>query len=169
MVGEVFKDLSAHMIKGLMVHSQMADYYRMLALPEYADCHEERYMEESCGWRKLCKYYVDHYEKLIEEKPIDDPKVIPEDWFKATRRDVDTTTKRRAVQSGMEKWMNWEKDTLTLYQGSYKTLMDEGHVAAALFLKKYIKDTDKELAKAMEWYLHKKDVDYDITYIVNEQ
>lgn len=152
-----------------MVHSQMADYYRMLALPDYAECHEHRYMDESCGWRELCKYYTDHYNKLIEEKPIENPKVIPDDWYKVTRNDVDVSTKRRAVKTGMEKWVEWESDTLVMYQSGFKSLMDEGHIAAALFLKKYIEDTDMELARATEWYLHKKDVDYDIGYIVSEQ
>ena len=106
-VAEIFSDISAHQIKGLMVHSQLSDYYRFLGLNCYADCHKERFESESKGWRKLADYYIEHFNKLIVEKAIDDPAVIPADWFKVSRLDVDTSTKRRAVERGMQTWVEW--------------------------------------------------------------
>lgn len=166
---EIFSDLAAHMIKGLMAHSQLADYYRFLGLPDYADCHEKHYKKESCNWRKLSKYYIEHYNRFVPEQPVDDPRVIPDDWFNATRQDVDTNTIRKYVQRGLELWVTWESDTKSLYQNYYKNLMENGDVAAALFLKKYICEVDDELAEATQWHLHKKATDYDIGHIIGEQ
>ena len=166
---EIFSDLAAHSIKGLMAHSQLADYYRFLGLPEYADCHEKHYKKESCNWRKMAKYYITHYNHFIPEKPVDDPKVIPEEWFRASRQDVDTNTIRKAVQKGLELWVDWEKQTKTLYETHYKNLIENGDVAAAMFLKKYICDVDDELAEAQEWHLYKKATDYDISHLISEQ
>lgn len=166
---EIFSDLSAHMIKGLMAHSQLADYYRFLGLPEYAECHEKHYKKESCNWRKLSKYYIEHYNMFIPEKKVDDPKVIPDEWFKAKRQDVDVNTLRKSVQKGLEFWVTWERDTKTMYQTHYKNLMENGCVAAALFFKKFICEVDDELAEAEEWHLYKKAVDYDIGHIIGEQ
>ena len=42
-VEDIFANLSAHMIEGLMIHDQMASYYKFLNLRSYAECHEERY------------------------------------------------------------------------------------------------------------------------------
>ena len=36
-VADIFADISAHQIKGLMIHSQLADYYRFLGLEKYAE------------------------------------------------------------------------------------------------------------------------------------
>ena len=41
---EIFTSLLNHMVKGLMVHDQMANYYDFLGLEEYKDCHEKHYL-----------------------------------------------------------------------------------------------------------------------------
>ena len=152
-----------------MIHSQLADYYRFIGLPGYADCHEKHYKKESCNWRKLSKYFVDHYNKLIIEKPIENPKIIPDEWFKAKRQDVDTSTIRKSVQRGLETWVNWESETKSLYETHFKNLMDNGDVAAAMFIKKFLCDVDDELAEATQWHLHKKATDYEIGHLIGEQ
>ena len=166
---EIFSDLAAHQIKGLMAHSQLADYYRFLGLPSYADCHEKHYKSESCNWRKLSKYFINHFNKLVPVKPVDDPEIIPVGWYDATRQEVDTNTIRKSVQKGLETWVAWEKETKTMYESYYKNLMDNGDVAAAMFIKKFICEVDDELAEAQEWHLYKKATDYDIGHLIGEQ
>lgn len=168
-VSEIYADISAHQIKGLMVHSQLADYYRFIGLDKYADCHEKHYDKENCNWRKLSKYYIRHFNKLIEEKSIDNPDVIPKEWFNVTRQDVDTNTKRRAVESGLKIWVDWETETKKLYEQAFSELMSLNEVAAAMNMKKYLCAVDHELAEAQEWWLNKKAVNYEISYIIGEQ
>ena len=166
---EIFADISAHQIKGLMVHSQLADYYRFLALPKYADCHEKHYDDEICNWRKTSKYYIEHFNKLIAEKRIENPDVIPSDWYGVTRQDVDTSTKRRAVEYGLKKWVEWETETKQIYQDAFAELLALGDGAAAMRIKKCLCAVDNELAEAQRYLLNKKAVDYDISYLVGEQ
>ena len=168
-VEEIFKDISAHMIKGLMVHSQLADYYRFLGLRKYAKFHEKQYEEESCNWRTLSRYYIEHYNKLIEEQRIDDPEIIPSDWFNYSRQDVDIMTKRRAVENGLQVWIDWEKGTKHMYEKMYSELMGLGRIATAVFLSQFICGVDDELSRAYEYHLYKKTVDYDMEHIVSEQ
>ena len=40
-VDEIFSKLSGHMIKGLMIHDQMSDYYDFLSLRGYKRCHND--------------------------------------------------------------------------------------------------------------------------------
>ena len=42
-IDEIFAELGAHMIKGLMIHNQMMVYYDFLYLPGYSKCHEYHY------------------------------------------------------------------------------------------------------------------------------
>ena len=166
---EIFTELSEHMIKGLMVHEQLANYYDFLGLPGYRDCHEYHFMEESCAYRKLCRYYVNHYNKLIPEVEFSNPDVIPESWYNHERKDVDMSTKKNAVKQGLEKWVDWETKTKKLYCEMYKNMVDNGSIASAKFLESYIEDVDCELKKATSYWLNKESMNYDMSVIVSEQ
>ena len=77
-VEEIYSEISAHMIKGIMMHSQLADYYDFLGLGGYKRCHEYHYLEETMYHRKLNRYFINHHNKLIPEMEVEDPKVIPD-------------------------------------------------------------------------------------------
>ena len=40
---EIFSELAAHAIEGMMIHDQMITYYCFLSLKGYAKCHEYHY------------------------------------------------------------------------------------------------------------------------------
>lgn len=168
-VNEIFSALSAHMIKGMMIHDQLANYYDFLSLRGYKRCHEYHFKKESCGYRKLNRYYLNHYHRLIGEERVDDPKIIPESWYKYSRSDVDMQTKKNAIKSGMQRWVSWEKETKEKLQDVYLELLDKGEIATASFINKFIKDVDRELKYAERKMLDLSSVDYDMTYILEEQ
>lgn len=168
-VEDIFRKLSAHMIKGVMLHEQMANYYDFLNLHGYKRCHEYRTLEEMCGLRKLHRYYVNHYDRLIPEDKVDDPEAIPASWYKYARQDVDITTKKNAVRLGIDKWVEWEIETKDLYQKMYKELMDLGEVASANKIACWVVDVDKELKHANRKAITLKSVDYNLDYVCMEQ
>lgn len=104
-VEEIFAELSAHMVKGLMIHDQMANYYCFLNLKGYTKCHTYHYLRENKDYIELNHYYHVHHNRLIKERPIENPKVIPNSWYAYARNDVDTTSKRNGVKAGLEKWV----------------------------------------------------------------
>lgn len=168
-VNEIFSALSAHFVKGLMIHTQLANYYDFLSLRGYKRCHEYHFKKESCSYRKLNRYYLNHYNKLIEEQRVDDPEIIPESWYKYSRTDVDMQTKKNAVKSGVQRWVAWEKETKEKLQDAYIELLDKNEIATAMFIKKFIKDVDCELKYAERKMLDLMSVDFDMTYILEEQ
>lgn len=168
-VEEIFSQLAAHMIEGLMVHSQMSDYYGFLGLKGYQECHKYHYFTENANYRKISKYYLYHYNKIVPELSFKNPNVIPESWYKYNRQDVNNTTRKSAIQSGMEKWINWERETKKLYQKLYQELIVLNEIAAAEEVAKYICDVDEELAQAIQKELELKVIDYDITLIIDKQ
>ena len=92
-VEEIFTELSAHMIQGLMLN-------------KYACNHECHYREESESYLRLKQHYFRYHNKLIKDKEIDtDLEVIPRSWYNYERKDVDINTKRNAVKEGYEKWI----------------------------------------------------------------
>ena len=168
-VDEIFSELSAHMIKGLMIHDQMSDYYDFLSLRGYKRCHEYHYKKVMCSYRKLHRYFINHYGKLIEDKRIDNPETIPSSWYRYNRKEVDANTKRNAVKSGIEKWVAWEKETKTLYQQAYRDLVEAKKDATAIFVQEFIRDVDCELKWAERKALELEAVDYSLAFIVGEQ
>ena len=168
-VDEIFGALSAHFIKGMMLHDQMANYYDFLQLRGFKRCHEYHFKAESCSYRKLNRYYLNHYNKLIPEVRVDDPKVIPENWYKYSRIDVDMNTKKNAVRNAMDKWVSWETETKETLEQMYCELLDLNEIATAVFIQDFIKDVDCELKWAERKQLDLMSVDYDMTYILDKQ
>ena len=60
-VEEIFSQLAAHMVEGLMIHSQMSDYFGFLGLKGYQECHKYHYFAENANYRAISKYYLLHY------------------------------------------------------------------------------------------------------------
>ena len=168
-VTEIFSELSAHFVKGLMFHEQMANYYDFLQLEGYKYCHEYHFKAESNSYRKLNRYYLNHYNKLIPESRVEDPKVIPDNWYRYSRSDVDIQTKKNAIKTAMDKWVDWETDTKETLERMYCELLDLNEISTAIFISKFIEDVDCELKWAERKRLDLMSVDYDMTYILEQQ
>jgi hypothetical protein len=168
-VEEIFSLIVQHMIKGMMVHAQMADYFRFLSLDGYAECHEYHYSEESKNYRKLVEYYTKHYNKLVLETPIENPHIIPEDCSKFTRYEVTPEVRKNAVVAGFDKWMDWEIKTKRVYEGYCKELFSLGEIASMIELEKYVKDVDDEIEEGYKKIASLKSINYNISNIYDEQ
>ena len=166
---KVFIELSGHMLRGLMFHEELANYFAFLALEGYSYCHEYHYKEESESYRKLNRYYITHYNKLIPKRGAEAPQIIPTNWYAYGRKDVDASVKRNAVKEAMAAWVNWETETKEFYEKKYEELCDTKDIAAALYVKDLIKDVDDELKWAEEKMIALATSGYDIIYILDEQ
>lgn len=168
-VEEVYKSIASHMVKGIMFHEEMANYYDLLGLHGYKRCHEYHYYCESKNFRCLNRYFINHHGKLIEEEKVDQPSIIPDSWFRYNREDVSPTDVRNAAKDGVEKWVSWERETKKLYEDMYLELINSGAVASAGHIMRYICDVDKELKNAERKWLKLKMSDYDLGMILSEQ
>ena len=168
-VDEIFSVLSEHMVEGLMTHSQLSDYFGFLGLEGYQKCHKYHYFEENNNYKKLCDYFLKHYDKIVAEKPFSNPNIIPSSWYQYTRYDVNNQTRKTAIQTGFEKWVEWEQETKNLYEKHYQDLIDLNEIAAAKELEDYIIEVDEELAEANQKYLTLVANDFNISDIITEQ
>lgn len=168
-VEEIFARLKKHMLEGMVFHDQMAKYYDFLNLKGYKRCHEYHYFCETLGYRKLYRYFMNHYQMFIPYEDMDDPQAIPMNWYKYTRQEVDPGTKRSSVKSGIEKWVKWEKETKKLYQEMYEELIKIGEIAAAQFIGCYVADVDCELKYAERKHIDLESINYDLPTIIIEQ
>ena len=166
---EIFAEISAPMIKGLMIHDQMASYYAFLNLKGYSKCHEYHFWEENKNYLCLKHYYLKRHGKLIREKPIENPQIIPSSWYDYLNENVDINTKRNSVKTGLEKWIKWETETRDLYSKYYTNLISLGYISDADFINDFIEDVECELAYAKSYYIEKQDCDFSINSIIDDQ
>lgn len=136
------------MLGGMVFHDEMVHYYGFLNLDEWAKEHECHYEDETAGYRELCDYYINHYNRLIPNEPMERPDIIPESWYRYTMHDVDSGTRSNAIQIGIRKWVEWEEQTKQIYESMWKELVDIGEIAAAQFMSRYIRGVDDELKTA---------------------
>lgn len=168
-VEEVFQGLSERKIRGVMTHDYFVDYFNFLNLHGYKRMSEYHAEHEMKGFRKLHRYYIDHYNKLVPDIRFENTEVIPASWYQYTRQDVDMNTKRNAVKSAFEKWEAWENETKKYYEQMYKELFDLGEFASAKRVSKMIKDVSEELKWVQRKRLDLMSADYDMGYILGEQ
>lgn len=168
-VEEVFKEVSAKMIEGVMFHDQMTAYFAFLGLDGFSKLQEYRYFEESATYRKISAYFISHYNKLIEEKELTNSPVIPDNWYGYTRQDVDTATRRNGLQEAFDKWIAWETDVKALYERSCDELYKSQAMAAEIVLEAVLRGVDDELKYASELKLNLDAGGYDLAYILEMQ
>ena len=168
-VDDIYSKIATHMIQGMMFHEQLANYFDFLGLKGYKKCHEYHFFEESKAYRSVCRYFINHHNKLIKTAPVDDPHTIPDSWYKYSRHSVDVNTRKNAVENAIEIWVKWETDTKILYEQSYDELLDIKEAASAFKIKELIEDVDRELEHAECKYIKLKAIDFDMSVIVPEQ
>lgn len=168
-IEEIFSRLSAHSIRGMMIHEQMANYYDFLGLHGFKRCHDYHYLDETLQHRKIQKFYINRYSKLVPDSKVDSSSVIPEAWYKTTRQAVDKITKRNAVESGFREWIDWERETGTILAEMCIEAEQQGDIVAGEFLRDLIRDNAKELKKAERMHIKLESTDYDMTFIAEIQ
>ena len=166
---EVFSIISAHQIKGLMLHSTWADYFAFLGLEGFKKLHEYRYVEESKSMRMIRRYFIEHYNELPIDISIDSNLSEYVAQNTNNRFDVDNTTKERHIKLYLQGWVEWEKESKRLYENTYKTLSDNGEIAGSCIVEKLVTDTDKELADAENLLLLATNVGFNMNVIILKQ
>lgn len=168
-VEEIFSLLCAHMDKGLEIHNQFAIAYGFLNLHGYKKEHEYHYYEESYNKNTIINFYINYYNKLLPIAKVEEVSIIPSNWFKFTRAEVNASDKRNAIKMIMQEWIKWETESKKLLETSYQQLLEINEVNAALMLSNYIEDTSYELKIAQEELNDLETINYDLSVIVPAQ
>ena len=166
-VEEIFNKLGAHMVEGIMIHDQMCNAYNFLGLCGFSALHAHQHIEETKCYIELSHYYTTRFHKLINLGVIENPKIIPENWYKYTTMNVDAGTRKNAVKEMMTKWVKWEQDTKKLYSEMRQQLCIINEVGAALELGDYIRDVDRELMYAEKKLLKLESLNYETSAIIS--
>lgn len=166
---DVFAAVAKRMTEGIMVHEQFMSTYLFLGLVGYSKCHEYHFHSESKSYAEVCRYSIEHFNRMIKPDSIVPPDVIPDSWYEADR-DVATSQNRfEAMKALLDGWIRWERDSYKIYTDAYMELLNSEELAAAEFIKKYALDAEEELTWASDERLNKSAMSFDIVSIIEEQ
>ena len=168
-IEEIFNKLASHMVEGIMYHDDLTEAFNLLGLRGYAMCQEYHFIEENYCYKLLSRYYAKHYYKLLKLENLNQPKLIPENWYNYTTMAVDVGTKRSAVRELLTKWVEWERSTKKLYQEMRHELALLNEFAAAAFIDKLIEDVSTELRHAEKKLIYLETIGYDMITIIDHQ
>lgn len=168
-VQDIFYKIINHLLEGMMVHEQLANYFAFLVLKGYQYCHEYHHLNETCSYRKIQQYYIDHYNFLLPEPQPNIIQTIPSNWYNHSKQDITTELKQESIQKGMLAWRNWEYETKKLYEQAYNDLISISEIAGAELIKELIIDVDNELSEVEKMYLLILNIHADLTVIIPEQ
>ena len=129
---QIYKTLSQRMLSGIMLHSDMVDYYKFLSLDGYAKFHEYRMIDESKAYRKLRKKYLCVYDKLIHDVEFPKEQTIPDGWYAHVRQDVNIATIKEAIGDGLSTWIDHETETKKIYEEMATELRNIGDIESAI-------------------------------------
>lgn len=168
---EIFKNIALHMLKGIMIHEEMANCFAFLNLKRYEIMQEERYLDESKELSKVNSFYISQYGKLIPKILVAEfPKIIPDVFYNHTVDDLTSNNIRQSVKDLFNAWVKWETETKELYEQCYIDLIDNNSdVSASIIIEKMLVDVNSELEVAKKFWYKLKSCDFDIVFILEDQ
>lgn len=167
---EVFQKISSTFIQGIMFHSQLMEIFYYLGLNTYGDFHKKQYKDESKNYLKLIKYYSTHYGLILPNTPIETQKLTPISKLEGMERNELTSANEKIlIYDCFDYWFNWEWGVKNTLQNMYNELIKINEAAAAIFISDFIKDVDEELAEVKRQRFVLKQIDFDLTYIADQQ
>lgn len=162
---DIFSNVSAKKIEGIMMHAQLADYFDFLGLMGFKRIHEYQFLEENAQLRGLHRYFINHFNMLLSDSAVSSKSYIPSAWNGYSRKDVKADAKKEAIKSCMVTWTEWEAEAKKELATAYADLIDLMEVAAAMKIKELLMDVDMELKRADRLIISLESSGYDLPAI----
>lgn len=166
---DIYSMLNTHMITALMLHDQMADLYDFLNLHGFKRLHEYQHIAESIERRKLKRYVLNHHNMLLMDENVENPKIIPMEWYDYNRFDVTPQVREQSIRKSFQRYREWESNTKEMYASACRAFFENGRAADAEYVTCLLKDVDTELKCLERLELELECCGYDITYILTIQ
>lgn len=166
---KIFSEISELLNQNIARHEQFADVMDFLGLRGFKREAEYHYFKESEELRSIHRYAINHFNKIIYDKDITKPKMIPTSWENATRQQVDESTRRKIIKQFFIDWRDWEINARTKYIQWYKKLIEDGYIDASCKILELIKDNEKEIKCLERQIIEYESISWDMNYIMFHQ
>lgn len=144
---EIFESLAIRQLQGTIFHSDMADYYNLLDLKQYANFHNNQFLEENETYRKIKNYFIKKYHVALIINNITFPKNIiiniQNDSIKNDLTNYDTLN--LLIKQSLNEYKKWEEETYSIYNELSNKLFEKECFDDYCFIKNIIRDVKEEI------------------------
>lgn len=165
---EIYTQISSMQIENIMRHEQMANAMDFMGLRGFKRQAEYHYFKESAAFRSTHRYAINHFNKMIYDKNIPNPKTQPAGWEGHTRQELDDSTRRKYARQMFVDWRDWEKQAKQKLHGWYEDASKLDLPAAEKILK-YILDVEEEIKRIERQLVEYDAVGWNMAYIMQKQ
>ena len=166
---EVFNDIARRMIANVMRHSQLSDLFDFLNLRGEKREQEYHALAEFAELKGLHRYAINHLYRLIDDRQVEKPQLIPTNWYSSAKREVTNDIRRSYLKSSYDEWFKWETETKEFYEQCFKKLADNAKIAEANKVNELVKDVDEELKYLSREMWEYKSVDWSLDFVLMKQ
>lgn len=146
---EIFKELANCKIKGMMFHSNMADFYAFLNCCKFKTLHNKRFIEESEELRELKDYYIMSYGRtlLTDDSHLEVENITPAEWDEANFTPAERI---KYIKYGVEVYEAYEQKTHDHMKKLADMLYAKGCYEDYKMVRKLIDDVILELSRVRD-------------------
>lgn len=159
---EIFANISAHQISGIMLHKNMMKAYEFLGIDFMAMWHKHQLMEEMQCSNDIDLFVIQNLNRVLTDRHSPAPFTVPSNWGNVSRLEISNTNRKQYFKEMFDKWHEWEKRTKALYDKSYLQLIEIGDINAAEKVKHLSCAVANELKEVERKYIIFSFNDWDI-------
>lgn len=166
---KVLSEVGEEITQNIMMHLQFADMMDFLGCHGFKRMAEYHFYKDCASLRMLHRYAINHCNKMLVERDVPTPKVIPSSWEGVTRQQVDENTRKKYVRQLILMWLEREKEMRTKLTQKYKEIFDAGYFHAAQHLECLINENEEEIKRMERKVIEYSAVDWNMLYLMQQQ
>lgn len=167
---EVMQKVINRQAAGIAFHDEMTDYYDFLCLEGFMCLHKCQFIEEAENLRNIKHFYINYFKTVPMCAKIEtNVSIIPMDWPSHESTEITSTSLKTLTKTSLDTYLNWEKETLKLYQECLKKLKEEDCLAEYYEVLELMEDVEEEINEIKDLIIDLQAVDYDCKEIKNLQ
>lgn len=166
---EILSKIGEDITESMMRHMQFADIMDFMGCRGFKRMGEYMFYKDAIELRKLHRYAINHCNKVIVEKDVPVPDVIPTSWEGAVRQQVDENTRQKQIRKVFMESLDYEKALREKYNAYYQKMIESGYIHAADKVMHLIDENEMAIKHLERMVLEYGAVDWNMLYIMQQQ
>ena len=165
-IRNIMKETYDHIMNGVIMHSNMVDFYDFLHLKGFRKWQEHNVEEEFCHVTEIQHHFIKRHHMMIP--PYEEhftSGVIPTSWYDHSAIEVTKDDIVREVKRSLHEYLDWERKTQIFLKEKTKELIELDAFAEYMDLRELEENVACEIHYLENLIIELESVGYDSIYI----
>lgn len=166
---DIMQKVIKRKLKGVMFHDDLQNSFDFLDMHGFKREQEYRTLSEMAEFKSLCRYVINHYDKMPDKK-VDRVEVNPLNLkFIEKRKDVSPEQKKQMLKMLFEMWCEWEEETIEILECYVTALAKMEHNVDSIKVKSLLEDVTMEYKYIERRLIEYNNVGWELHHIYSIQ